>query len=120
MLPLVSLRSIHEYKTTFEEMASANCSLKFKYVSSRNNIDETSKCHEEDFKKMEVVDRSGLLYNIERNYDVVVVRYHKRFFYCDHAFKGTVEAEFDQFIEKCQKKYEGGQKRGLLRGRGKI
>lgn len=49
-----------------------------------------------------------------------MVRYHKRFFYCDHAFKGTVEGEFDQFIEKCQKKYEGGQKRGLLRGKGKI
>ena len=45
LMPLTGLQSVHEYKSIFKELTEAKCSLKFKYVSSRNSIDESAKTH---------------------------------------------------------------------------
>ena len=39
---------------------------------------------------MKAVDRSGVLYEIEKNYDVIFVKYNKKFYYCDTNFKNKV------------------------------
>lgn len=46
LLPLTNLLSIHEYRPLFEKMTTAACHLIFKYISSRNSIDETPKINE--------------------------------------------------------------------------
>ena len=68
LLPLVSLQNIHEYKNIYNTLTTANCSLLFKYVSSRVSIDEPSKLHTMEFEQIKVADRSGELYNVEKSY----------------------------------------------------
>ena len=42
-----------------------------------------------------VVDRSGVLYDISKDYNIVFVKYHKKYFYCDGIFKGKINMEFN-------------------------
>ena len=103
LLPLVSLQNIHEYKNIYEQLTTAKCTLKFKYTSARNNIDEIAKYEETEYPHITAVDRSGVLYNVERSYEVVFVRYNKKFYYCDTTFKNKIYDEFGSFVEKCKR-----------------
>ena len=61
---LTDLRSLHEYESVFGRLVSAGCALKFSYVPARSRIDEGQKKHEEEYKQVRIVDRSGKLYHI--------------------------------------------------------
>lgn len=67
-----------------------------------------------------MVDRSGVLYNLEKNYSVIFVKYHKKFYYCDQLFKNKVYQDFNDFVEKCKKEYDSNIRKSLLRGKEKI
>ena len=61
-----------------------------------------------------------MLYNVERNYEVIFVKYNKKFYYCDNTFKARIYEEFSSFVEKCKRDYESGQRKFLLRGKERI
>jgi len=73
-----------------------------------------------EYSHIDVVDRSGVFYSVERTYEVIFVKYNKKFYYCDNTFKNKVYEEFGSFVEKCKKEHEPGQKKYLLRGKEKI
>ena len=72
-----------------------------------------------DFNRILVRDRSGNLYDIEKSFEVIFVKYNKRFYYCDQNCKNKIYEEFSAFVEKCRKS-EGSPKRAPLRGRERI
>ena len=76
--------------------------------------------HEMEFSHIKVKDKSGVLYNIERTYEVIFVKYNKKFYYCDNTFKARIYDEFNNFVEKCKREYEASQRKFLLRGKEKI
>ena len=51
-----------------------------------------------DYDKIKVKDRSGVLYNIEKTYPVIFVKYNKKFFYSDQSCKSKIYEEFGIFV----------------------
>jgi hypothetical protein len=83
LLPLINLRSLHEYDDIFRELTSAGYQMKFIYVHPRNMVDEAEVKNELVYDKVEAVDRSGTLYHIETDCGVAIIRYRKRYYFCD-------------------------------------
>ena len=67
-----------------------------------------------------MVDRSGVLYDVEKHYSVVFVQYRKKYLFSDSAFKNQVHNDFNAFVEKQRREHDAPEGRAALRSKEKI
>ena len=48
------------------------------------------------------------------------IKYNKKYYYSDNLFKGKVNLDFNEFIEKSSKEHDKKHTKRLLRSREKI